>query len=149
MMMNLARSLLNEDLKDKDCDLLVMAKTNVALNYLREQYKRAPKSEWITKSGDQIDIRFETFHRSKGLEARYCLLVEDCHYDNEHPTKNYLYNLAGFRMSFDDAQREEAMRLAYVAVTRAKEKVWWIAPEGSEGGFMSAKIYAEKIGHIF
>lgn len=142
LMVEIVQMLKEEDAKDRDCDLLVMAKTNNALKVLEERYKKTPKSSLVTKTGSQIEIRFETFHRSKGLEARYCLLVEDCHYDNQHPTKNRLYKLARFDKSFDDAQREESMRLAYVAVTRAKEKVWWLALEDAEGGFQTAKTYA-------
>jgi ATP-dependent exoDNAse (exonuclease V) beta subunit len=141
--------LIEDGCKDKDCDLLIMAKTNSVLNVVKEKFKHTPKNRLMTKSGVQLDIRFETFHRSKGLEARYCLLIEDCHYDNEHPTKNYLYKLAGFSKSFDDAQREESMRLAYVAVTRAKEKVWWITAEESKGSFQLAKAYAMEKGYAF
>lgn len=141
--------LIEDGCKDKDCDLLIMAKTNSVLNVIKEKFKLTPKSRLMTKSGIPLDIRFETFHRSKGLEARYCLLIEDCHYDNEHPAKNYLYKLAGFSKSFDDAQREESMRLAYVAVTRAKEKVWWITAEDSKGSFQLAKAYAMEKGYAF
>lgn len=149
LLAEITRLLIDDDCKAKDCDLLVMAKTNSVLNVVKEKFKHTSKSRLMTKSGVQLDIRFETFHRSKGLEARYCLLIEDCHYDNQHPAKNYVYKLAGFSKSFDDAQREESMRLAYVAITRAKERVWWITPEDSKGSFQLAKAYAMERGHAF
>ncbi len=145
LMNSVGRDLANDKVKDSDCDFLVMAKTNDELNKLQKSYKHKLKN----RNGDELSVRFETFHRSKGLEARYCLLVEDCYYNSEHPVKNNLYSLVGFSLSYDAAQKQESMRLAYVALTRAKEKVWWIAPEGSEGSFATAKHYAKNNKHVF
>lgn len=122
-------------------DLLVMAKSNSVLNEIIDRFKKSN----IRQKG--IEVEFQTFHRSKGLEAKYCLLFEDCDYDNLHMIKNYLYHLAKFGSSFDDAQKEEAMRLAYVAVTRAKEGVWWVAPHDTQGSYQKAKAFAEQAGY--
>ena len=145
LMNDIGQELANEREKDNDCDFLIMAKTNSELDKLRDNFKYKLRN----RDGKELTIRFETFHRSKGLEARYCLLVEDCEYNYQHAIKNYLYTIAEFPISYDHAQQEESMRLAYVALTRAKEKVWWIAPEGSEGSFASAKRYAKNNKHVF
>ncbi|MHA2772790.1 UvrD-helicase domain-containing protein [Vibrio harveyi] len=143
LLADIQKALVEEDKIEKDTDLLVMAKTNAVLNELKGTFHQAR-----TQSGKRIKVEFQTFHRSKGLEARYCLLVEDCDYDNQHPTKNYLYKLAGFEKTFDESQTEEAMRLAYVAVTRAKERVWWITHENADGSFVVARNYAERNNFI-
>lgn len=147
LLVDIQRKLSDENKPRGDTDLLVMAKTNNVLDSLKKMYEKKLKGQTKTESGVEIKVQFQTFHRSKGLEARYCLLVEDCEYDNQHHAKNYLYKLAGFSKTFDESQSEEAMRLAYVAVTRAKEKVWWITPEDAGGSFMVAKSFAEKNRH--
>ncbi|WP_215396934.1 UvrD-helicase domain-containing protein [Rheinheimera oceanensis] len=147
LLVDIQKKLLDENKPGRDTDLLVMAKTNNVLDSLKKMYEKNLKVQTKTESGVEIKVQFQTFHRSKGLEARYCLLVEDCEYDNQHHAKNYLYKLAGFSKTFDESQSEEAMRLAYVAITRAKEKVWWITSEGVDGSFVVAKSYAEKHGH--
>lgn len=139
LLTDIQKALIDEGKLEKGTDLLVMAKTNVVLNGLKATFNRTK-----IPTDKPIKIDFQTFHRSKGLEARYCLLVEDCDYDNQHPTKNYLYKLAKFEKTFDESQAEEAMRLAYVAITRAKEKVWWVASEGTDGSFEVAKNYARR-----
>ena len=89
-------------------------------------------------------IQFETFHRSKGLEADYCFLIEDCSYDSNNILRNYLYKLAGFSLSYDEAQKEEAMRLAYVGLTRAKLKLWWFVKENPTGSFVDVNNYIKQ-----
>ncbi|ELI5739662.1 UvrD-helicase domain-containing protein [Vibrio fluvialis] len=140
LLASIQQALESEERIDDDTDLLVMSKTNA----VNDKLKRAYKNHMKYQTNSNIKVQFETFHRSKGLEARYCLLVEDCEYDTQHHAKNYLYKLAGFKKTYDEAQTEEAMRLAYVAVTRAKEKVWWVTPEDSSGSFDIAKRFAEK-----
>src|SRR5205814_5015394 len=71
--------------------------------------------------------RVLTYHTSKGLEAPYCVLVGDCAYDGRSPFRNLAYQLAGCQESYDTAQRDEALRLAYVAVTRAAKECTWFA----------------------
>lgn len=132
------KSLAEEGISHDGVDLLVMAKSNVVLDEVMARFKKSN----VGRKG--LDVEFQTYHRSKGLEARYCLLIEDCDYDKQHMAKNYLYSLGKFGSSFDDAQKEEAMRLAYVAVTRAKEKVWWVAPDDAGGSYLVAKEYVKQ-----
>jgi superfamily I DNA/RNA helicase len=112
--------------------LLILAKTNDMLSKIKQILNLKILPDWI---------QFETFHRSKGLEADYCFLVEDCSYDSNNVLRNYLYRLAEFSLSYDDAQKEEAMRLAYVGLTRAKLRLWWFVKENPTGSFVNVKNF--------
>ena len=68
-----------------------------------------------------------TFHQSKGLEADYVILVGAPTHFGSNNLKNALYAAAKFPQRFDDAQRDEAFRVAYVAATRAKKFCLWFA----------------------
>jgi superfamily I DNA/RNA helicase len=68
-----------------------------------------------------------TFHQSKGLEADYVILVGAPKHFGSNDLKNALYEAARFEQRFDDAQRDEAFRVAYVAATRAKKLCVWFA----------------------
>lgn len=78
-----------------------------------------------------------TFHQSKGLEADHVLLVGAPRYFGANDLKNALYRAAKFPQRFDDAQRDEAFRVAYVAATRAKRFCLWFA-EPAPGSVIEA-----------
>lgn len=115
---------------EKDHSIMVLTRTNQKLTDIRKALGQLADSE---------RIRFLTYHRSKGLEARYCVLVGDCAYEKEAPLKNLIYRLAGFPQSFDDAQRDEALRLGYVAITRAAKECTWFAEPLDGGAFNRAR----------
>lgn len=102
--------------KEKELILLILTRT-------RRQQK--PFEEYKNKYPNAVKIL--TYHSSKGLQAPYCVLVGDCFYKGKADFKNLVYSLAAYNQSYDDAQRDEARRLAYVALTRAEEKCYWYA----------------------
>ncbi|MGG2042600.1 UvrD-helicase domain-containing protein [Burkholderia gladioli] len=88
----------------------------------------------------QRRLKLLSYHRSKGLEADAVLLVGDCIHMTDSPYKNQACLIArlgekGDLAPFDTAQRQEILRLAYVAITRAARYcIWYIgAPTGAEG----------------
>jgi superfamily I DNA/RNA helicase len=79
-----------------------------------------------------------TYHSSKGLQADAVFLLGDCQHLTLSPYKNQVYRMAGLGKDgdadpFDTAQKDEVLRLAYVAITRAvRHCYWYIDNSGSE-----------------
>ena len=110
----------------KPPSVFVLGRTNRATNEVAAELEKLARGTRPTAM---------TFHKSKGLEADLCVLVGDCLYLGESPFRNLAYSLAGFPGSYDEAQRHEALRLAYVALTRAKRHCVWFAKPQKGGAF--------------
>lgn len=91
---------------------------------------------------EQRRLRLMTYHSAKGLQADAVFLVGDCRYSGVSPYRNEAYRIVGWASkgqadAYDAAQRDEALRLAYVAITRAVRHCYWYMeptqrePEGS------------------
>ena len=107
--------------KEPDASIFILSRTNEGL----VPFKPFDQNKNITRL---------TIHRSKGLEADYVIIKGDCSYTGSSPLKNAIYSRAGITASYDLAQADEAMRLSYVAITRARKKVWWFGEPAKEGG---------------
>lgn len=75
-------------------------------------------------------IKLLTYHSSKGLQADAVFLLGDCEVTNSSPSKNDFYAQAGMGSpsdpcGYDTAQQHEALRTAYVAITRAVTFCYW------------------------
>ncbi|MBN6111378.1 UvrD-helicase domain-containing protein [Xanthomonas bonasiae] len=83
-----------------------------------------------------------TYHQAKGLEADVAIMVGDCAPGNSYPIRNMFYAASGMYSgyTYDDASADEAFRLAYVGVTRARRRVFWYVKKAGEGG--TAIVYA-------
>ncbi|MDR8364110.1 UvrD-helicase domain-containing protein [Pseudomonas sp. JL3] len=96
-------------------------------------------------------IRIMTYHGSKGLEADVVFLVGDCEQLSSSNWRNQAYAMAklvmnGEARAYDFAQGEEVMRLAYVAITRAKIHCYWFldAPKTGSLGYPKASDRIDK-----
>lgn len=112
-------------LREDDDEILIVARTGK----FKKMADTACKNLRLDK------VRAMTVHGSKGLQAEYVLVLEDFYYRGSNPTKNALYALAGFPQSFDASQRDESLRVAYVALTRAKKLCVWMG-RPVDGGAM-------------
>jgi UvrD-like helicase C-terminal domain len=91
---------------------------SVAFDYLK-----------VSKIGtfSKISVKKSTFHRSKGLEADFVLMLEDTLPPEQNPFRDFVYKQASLPGTYTKMQEEEARRLAYVAITRARFGVMWVA----------------------
>lgn len=73
-----------------------------------------------------LPVRAYSIHRAKGLQGEVAIILDDSGSAESHPLRNALYAHCGlFRNSYDQAMRDESLRLAYVAVTRGVSRVLW------------------------
>jgi superfamily I DNA/RNA helicase len=71
-----------------------------------------------------------TYHSAKGLQADAVFLLGDCQHLTRSPYKNQVYRMAGLGKAgdsepYDNAQKDEILRLAYVGITRAVSHCYW------------------------
>ncbi|CAD5110028.1 DEAD/DEAH box helicase [Zestomonas carbonaria] len=94
--------------------VLVLSRRNEPLQAIQAQLDK------------QLPVRAYTIHRAKGLQAEVAIIIDDCAPPEKHPLRNALYAYSGFfRNSYDQAMRDESLRLAYVAITRGVSRVLW------------------------
>ncbi len=78
----------------------------------------------------QRNVKLMTFHKSKGLQAQSVFVIGDCFYNPTKSKRNDIYNLTQLGdkspAPYDNAQSDEALRLAYVGITRAELRCHWL-----------------------
>jgi superfamily I DNA/RNA helicase len=106
--------------------------------FTREQIEQLGGSKAIDRH-----FRIGTVHSFKGLEADIVFLVRAC--QGAFPLVHPDYVL--FRLFGDSEQHiiEDERRLFYVAVTMAKEQVWFLMETDRESDFVSALMRATKL----
>ncbi|MFV0576510.1 MAG: DNA helicase IV [Vibrio sp.] len=89
----------------------------------RNHYHEPTDLKTLQKLNLHLDIEFKTCHSSKGKEADYVIIVSVD--DGQFPPLERQKHLHDVLLSQADAfPHAEERRLFYVAMTRAKEKVW-------------------------
>ncbi|QEY71632.1 DEAD/DEAH box helicase [Pseudomonas denitrificans (nom. rej.)] len=74
----------------------------------------------------KLPVKGMTIHRAKGLQAEVAIIVDDCAPPEKHPLRGALYVACGFfASSYEQAQQDEQLCLAYVAITRGVSRVFW------------------------
>ncbi|WXL24074.1 DEAD/DEAH box helicase [Ectopseudomonas mendocina] len=94
--------------------VLILARRNEPLKAITEQLDK------------KLPVKAYTIHRAKGLQAEVAIILDDCMPPVPHPLRNALYACSGFfSNSYDQAMKDESLRLAYVAITRGVSRVFW------------------------
>lgn len=121
-------------------------------NYLSDILENNLKIEYNINESNNNTVKIMTIHASKGLEFNICYFsglyskfnireaINKFTYDNKYgiilPYKeDFIYNTIYHNLSYKDYVLEnisERIRLLYVALTRAKEKMIFILPQKSE-----------------
>lgn len=99
-------------------------------------------AEGFAKAFRAPNVSAMTVHGSKGLQADFVLVLDDFSYQGSSALRNALYAETSFPQTYDDSQRDESRRVAYVALTRAKKLCIWMA-RPKEGGASSLVPYGQ------
>jgi DNA helicase-4 len=131
------------DSRNAGKDVAILSRTN-RLHHLRDLsvFKSKLKScftpqqveQWGGKRAVDRKVRVGTVHSFKGLEADIVFVLRAC--ERAFPLIHPDFTL--FRLFGDSEQQllEDERRLFYVALTRAKEQVWFLTETDRESDFV-------------
>ena len=120
---------------DAGDSILVLTRSNSLKEEARDALEDLRERARLERRSDQI--KFLTYHSAKGLQAKAVFLLGDCDLKTSSPSKNDLYAQAGLNRpgdpcGYDTSQGEEALRTAYVAITRAITYCYWYLDDGAK-----------------
>jgi DNA helicase IV len=131
------------DSKQDDIRVAILSRTNWLYRvsiYTFLQKLRASLSRDERRAIGKVDqkIRVSTIHSFKGMEADIVIILKTCEgtFPLIHPDSS-LYGIFG---EDEQSQLDEERRLYYVAVTRAKEKLYFLTEKDRES------VYLHQIG---
>jgi DNA helicase-4 len=126
--------------RDASGSIAILSRYNYLLNEAREE---------ISTERLKSNVRFWTFHGSKGLEADYCILLGFSQgkigFPNENKDDDIVESLLP---TMDDFPHSEERRLMYVALTRTKQKAYIIADPTAPSAFINELITPKYDVHI-
>ncbi len=136
------RELLNDGFTNEDI-LFLYRRTHM---YNPGVYSDKP-SYYRTFHDEGISIQAKTIHASKGLEAKVVFILGLTEGNGGFPDiwlEDRIFQI--IKKANHDLLLEEERRLFYVAITRAKEKLYLITEKGNESGFLKEipEIYTVK-----
>lgn len=111
-----------------DDSIAIICRYNYLLNDVREQLKHNADLH----DGQLKNIKYWTFHKSKGLETDHCILVGFFQGKVGFPNENKShYIVEALLPALDSFKHSEERRLFYVGLTRARKKSYLVAdPHG-------------------
>ncbi|NRB38339.1 MAG: UvrD-helicase domain-containing protein [Pseudomonadales bacterium] len=125
---------------DPTGSIAILARYRYLLNNIKENVKsNTPIS----------NVKYWTFHGSKGLEADYCILVGFFQGKSGFPNMNKEEAVVESLLpSLDSFPHSEERRLLYVAITRAKKKCYLIADSMAPSEFINELLTPQYDLHI-
>ncbi|MBT7443002.1 MAG: UvrD-helicase domain-containing protein [Methylococcales bacterium] len=119
--------------KIRDNDLSGSIALIARYNYLLQDAKQSLTNARLSKN-----INFWSFHRSKGLEADYCILIGFFQGKSGFPNENRNEAIIEALLpSLDSYPHSEERRLLYVGITRARHKSYIIADPTAPSDFIT------------
>ncbi len=128
----------------KNSSVLFLGRYNFDIDLLRENEnfsyfydKISEKQKIVYKKRKDLNIEFMTIHSSKGLEADYVIVLNNRNKRMGFP--NRMNELPIMTMLLDNSDNypfSEERRLFYVALTRARKKVFLLVEENNKSSFI-------------
>jgi len=113
---------------DPEASIAIIGRYNTVINEARSR---------LISNGFRDDLKFWTYHRSKGLEADYVILVGLTQgYPSFPDTRTNETILEALLPTLDPYPHSEERRLLYVGITRARHKVYIIGGSKSPSKFI-------------
>jgi DNA helicase-4 len=107
---------------------------------IKRDYRNKTYSIFL-KRRDDLEIKFMTIHKSKGLQADYVFILNNMNKVKGFPSKIIEPPIFSLLLEdFDKYLYSEERRLFYVALTRAKTKVWLITSKDDISEFANETI---------
>ena len=117
-------------------DKIILGRNNRDINLLEHDEIKIEK-QYIFCKKTKEKIPYLTVHKSKGLEYDYVFLINMIDSKTGFPSKIEEYNILKLVLPKEEEYRyAEERRLFYVALTRAKEKVFILAPKKNPSIFI-------------
>lgn len=120
---NLLKSTFKNDKIDKNSPIFILGANHKSIRSSMPY----DMTSYIIEKEKEEKIKRITIHSSKGLESEIVFIFGDLISSQINYIRELLYRKADIGESYFDMQRDESLRLAYVAVTRGKRKVYWFA----------------------
>ncbi|CAM4210216.1 UvrD-helicase domain-containing protein [Pseudoalteromonas ostreae] len=114
----------------------------------RRLTKKKSSPTWyaaIERLKKQKKVKVLTVHASKGLEAQTVFFVGDAVPPNSHPIRDVLCQIANIKGGYTRMQTEEKYRVAYVGVTRAKNRLFWFAESLESKSNLLASLFPKNV----
>lgn len=115
-------------------DIKILARKNktIANAYDDEKSRRQVRKRLEKYLGISVRLDIHSFHKAKGLEADFVLLLNDALPPSAYPFRDFIYRISRHPLSYTESQTEEAYRLGYVAITRARYGAMWAIGENEK-----------------
>ena len=108
---------------------------------LSREFKDKKYVNVVYNKRPDIDIKFMTMHGSKGLEAKNVIIINLTNFKNGIPNKMQDDPILQYvTLGEEDYEHAEERRLFYVALTRAKDNVYLLAPKTNQSVFVKELV---------
>lgn len=140
-------TLINNIFESTNKPIMIIGRNNFDIyNYLNNEFVLKEEGVIEYKNNKNINLRFLTAHKSKGLEEENVILINCINNLYGFPSKLENEKIIDLVVNTKDKYKyEEERRLFYVAMTRTKNKVYIITEKYNESIFVKELIRENKV----